>query len=353
MTGRGVDQILPHPSSPEIFEPWVRDARDYVEMAEAANGRILRPVGFSYVWGDALHEFRGADARIINLETAVTGDGEPWPEKGINYRMHPDNVPCLATAHIDVCVLANNHALDWGRGGLLDTLEALHRAGLKTAGAGRTLGGAEELAMVDVGRGRVGVLGLGDTSSGIPPSWAATASRPGIALLRDCSEREADAVGERIARAKREGDIVVASLHWGSNWGYEVDEEQVIFAHALLERGVDVIHGHSSHHPRPIEIHQGRLVLYGCGDFVDDYEGITDHESFRGDLVLAYLPQLDSTTGKLIELRMIPMRIRRMRLERTSRRDTAWLAGTLSRINAPYGSRVAIATGGALVVVTP
>ena len=74
MTGRGVDQILPHPSTPEIFEPRVRDAREYVRLAELASGPIHRAVPPEYIWGDALEELAraGPDARIIGLETSVT-----------------------------------------------------------------------------------------------------------------------------------------------------------------------------------------------------------------------------------------------------------------------------------------
>ena len=122
MTGRGIDQILPHPSPPRIYEACVTDARTYVQLAEEVNGPIPRPVEFSYIWGDALAELRQAapDARIINLETSVTRSEQAWP-KGINYRMHPDNIGCLTVAGIDVCVLANNHVLDYGYSGLIET----------------------------------------------------------------------------------------------------------------------------------------------------------------------------------------------------------------------------------------
>ena len=120
MTGRGVDQILPHPSSPEIFEAHARSALDYVGLAERAAGPIARPVDYAYVWGDALAEFERVrpDVRIVNLETAVTASQEPWAGKGIHYRMHPANVPCLTAAELDCCVVANNHVMDWSRAGL-------------------------------------------------------------------------------------------------------------------------------------------------------------------------------------------------------------------------------------------
>ena len=351
MTGRGVDQILPHPAAPEIFEPAVSDAREYVEMAEAVSGAIPRPVDFAYVWGDALETLRRADARIVNLETSVTANGTAWPGKGISYRMHPDNVPCLTAARIDVCTLANNHVMDWGRAGLIDTLDALHRGGIETVGAGRTLDEAQRFAVVDLLPGRVAVFGLAAASSGIPGAWAADAHRSGVWLLRHCSEREADVVGERVARVRQPGDVVVASIHWGGNWGYEVDATQVSFAHALIERGVDVVHGHSSHHPRPIEIYRDKLVLYGCGDFIDDYEGIEGHEGFRDDLALGYLPRLDRVTGKLLELRMVPMCRRNMRLRRASGKDAAWLAETLSRIGHPFDTRVAVEADSELILL--
>jgi hypothetical protein len=86
MTGRGIDQVLPHPSRPEIFEPYMASAQGYMKLAEKVNGPIPAPVDFSYIWGDALEEFRIAlpDARIINLETAVTTRSGFWPGKGIN-----------------------------------------------------------------------------------------------------------------------------------------------------------------------------------------------------------------------------------------------------------------------------
>src|SRR5689334_3911408 len=120
MTGRGVDQILAHPCPPEIHESYVRDARDYVDLAEEANGPIARPVAAAYIWGDALQELEhvAPDARIINLETSVTTSEDFWRGKGIHYRMHPQNVTCLVAAGVDVCVLANNHVLDYGRAGL-------------------------------------------------------------------------------------------------------------------------------------------------------------------------------------------------------------------------------------------
>ena len=91
MTGRGIDQILPHPCDPLLHESYVKSARDYIRLAEQVNGRIPKAVKFSYVWGAALQELTRAqpDVRIINLETSITRRGAFVP-KGINYRMSPE-----------------------------------------------------------------------------------------------------------------------------------------------------------------------------------------------------------------------------------------------------------------------
>lgn len=91
MTGRGIDQILPYPNNPVVYEPYVKDAREYVKLAEEKNGAIPKPVNFDYIWGDALNHLErlAPDLRIINLETSITASEEYWRGKQINYRMNP------------------------------------------------------------------------------------------------------------------------------------------------------------------------------------------------------------------------------------------------------------------------
>jgi poly-gamma-glutamate synthesis protein (capsule biosynthesis protein) len=349
MTGRGIDQVLPHPSPPRLYEPYVKSALTYVEMAEQANDPIPRPVDFPYVWGDALAELERMrpDVRIINLETSLTRSEEAEP-KGINYRMSPENVGCITAAGIDCCVLANNHVLDWGSSGLSETLQTLRNAGVKTAGAGSDFRQAEAPAVLEVpSKGRVVVFSFGETSSGIPRAWAAAADRPGVNLLRDLSGRTVAHIAEQVTAAKRPGDVVVASLHWGGNWGYGIAREQRNFAHGLIdEAGVDIVHGHSSHHPKGIEVHEGKLILYGCGDFIDDYEGIGGYEEYRDDLVLMYFPAIEPESGNLVELRMTPLQIRNFRLNHPSLSDRQWLRRVLERESQEFGVHVEEADDG-------
>jgi poly-gamma-glutamate capsule biosynthesis protein CapA/YwtB (metallophosphatase superfamily) len=343
MTGRGIDQVLPHPGNPVLYESDVRDARAYVRLAEHLHGPIARPVDYAYVWGDALAELQRAapDVRIINLETAITASEDYWPGKGINYRMHPSNISCLTVAHIDCCCLANNHVLDWGYPGLEETLRTLDAAGVGHAGAGRNAGEAASPAVLEVAaEGDVLVFALGSPTSGIPTEWGATEDRPGVNLLHELSEEAAQSVARRLHHAKKPGDVTVASIHWGPNWGYEVPDEQVQFAHWLIEGGVDIVHGHSSHHIKAVEVYQEHLILYGCGDFLNDYEGIGGYERFRGDLALMYLVKVDPHEGKLVEARLIPFQSRRFRLTRISKADAKWLYDLLNTLGAPFATHV-------------
>jgi poly-gamma-glutamate capsule biosynthesis protein CapA/YwtB (metallophosphatase superfamily) len=345
MTGRAIDQLLPHPGDPKLRESVVTNARTYIRLAEEVSGPIPAPFDYAWPWGEALDvvEQFAPDVRLLNLETSITAGGEFAPGKAVHYRMHPDNVGCLTAIRPDVCALANNHILDFGYQGLVDTLRTLDNAGIRSAGAGLDVREAERPAVV----GQVVIASCGMGSSGIPRGWAATGRRPGVAYVADMSDRSASTVADRVLAMKGPDDIAVVSVHWGSNWGYEVDSAQIRFAHRLIDDGVDVVHGHSSHHPRPIEVYRGKLILYGCGDTIDDYEGIGTYEAFRHELRLLYFASVE-TTGAVLQ--MVPMRMRRMRLEHAPGDDAEWLRATVEEMSGRFGTRIDHAPDGVLTV---
>jgi poly-gamma-glutamate synthesis protein (capsule biosynthesis protein) len=346
MTGRGIDQVLPRPSDPRLYESYVKSATRYVELAQSVNGPFPKRVDFSYPWGDALDELERVmpDVRIINLETAVTVSNDYWKRKSINYRMHPENVLCIKAAKIDCCVIANNHVLDWGYAGLEDTLASFEQVNVKSAGAGRNITEAEASAVLEMNsKGRVLVFAYASPTAGVPRNWAATNTRAGVNFLADLSQKTVRRITTQVQKMKRERDIVVASIHWGGNWGYDIPDEQRNFAHQLIdEAGVDVIHGHSSHHPKGIEVYEDRPIVYGCGDFLNDYEGISGYEEYRDDLVLMYLVTMQPWSGKLVRFEMVPFQIKRFKLNHVSREDAQWLRNTLNRECARFGGHVAL-----------
>ena len=351
MTGRGIDQVLRHPGDPTLHEDYVRDARDYVRLAEAVNGPIAAPLTAAALWGDALAVMDRAapDLRIVNLETAITRSGQPWPGKGIHYRMHPANIDCLLAAQLDACSLANNHVLDWRTEGLLETLQTLRDAGLKVAGAGAHREEAWAPARLPLpGRGDVLLFGWALPSSGVPADWAAGPGRAGVALLPDLSPATAQRLASDIARCRRPGDLVVGSIHWGGNWGLAVPQAHREFAHRLIDAGaVDVVHGHSSHHALPVEVYRGKLVLYGCGDLVNDYEGIDPHDALRSDVGCLYLVTLQCGSGRLDRLDVVPLRLKRFRLTTADAGAHHWLARVFTSAERALGQQPARQASGA------
>ena len=349
MTGRGIDQVLPYPSDPVLYEDYVRDARDYVRLAERLSGRIATPVHERYIWGDATDVWanHAADVRVVNLETSVTSSAEPWPGKGIHYRMHPRNVGCLNAAKIDCCALANNHVMDWGYPGLSETLATLRLAGIETAGAGRSAQEAARPARLSVaGKADVLVFAAADVSSGVPKSWLAGRDRGGIHLLDDLTHRSAKYLADHITSQRQHGDVVVLSIHWGGNWGYRVPTSHRHFAHYLVDRGaVDIVHGHSSHHAKSLEFYKGKLILYGCGDFVNDYEGIGGRDEFRPWLASMYFASVNTATRHIERLEIEVLRMRRFRLQIAAAGERRWLGRKLDDVSQGFGTCVESGTG--------
>lgn len=352
MTGRGIDQVLPFSTDPRLFEPYIKDAKRYVEIARWHSGAIPDEISYKYVWGDAIEvlEKIDPDIRIINLETAVTLSSDRWKGKRIHYRMHPRNISLLSTAGIDACVLGNNHALDWGFEGLRETLETLHGEDIATAGAGTNRASAAKPAVFPGDEGRLLLFSWATPDAGAPLAWSAEENRPGLNVLPDLTQDTAEKVVRNVEKHRSEDDRVVVSLHWGGNWGYEVPTAQQEFARHLVDAdAADIIHGHSSHHPKGIEMYKERPILYGCGDLINDYEGISGHEKYRSELSLMYFPRIDAG-GALDRFEMIPMKMHRFRLNRPDEEETEWLTDIMNRECQKFGTGVNRKKDGRLIL---
>ena len=348
MLGRGIDQILPHPGNPAIFvsQSGITDANIYVRAAEQRHGAIPSTRKFDYVWGDALSIFArfAPDLRLINLETAITTRGEPWPNKWIHYRMNPRNVAVLVHANIDFCSLANNHVMDWGYVGLAETMNTLSTVSIARGGAGRTRAMASTPAILPVaGKGRAIVVSFAMPSGHVPSPWAADAEKPGVHLI-EAGDRGLNAVKQSVVGIKRPGDILVASVHAGINYGHEIEPaERDLFRRLIDDTGFDLIHCHSSHHVKAIELHNGRPILYGTGDLINDYEGLPERPERA-----AFCPQLGAiafadfspVSGACTGLFLCPTRLRRLRVERADGPDSESLAAILNRESARFGTRI-------------
>jgi len=223
-----------------------------------------------YVWGDTLPLFRAADVRICNLECVLSDRGRPWsvPPKVFHFRSDAKNVSVLAAAGIDVVSLANNHVLDYEYVALLEMLDILERAAIRYSGAGRNRNEARRPAVLDRNGKRVAVIAATDNE----PSWEAAAELPGTFYTPiDTSDHRAAELIALVSETARHATVLIVSLHWGPNWGYDPPREHVLFARTLIDAGAAIVFGHSPHVFRGVEIYKGKPILYSAGDFIDDY----------------------------------------------------------------------------------
>lgn len=222
-------------------------------------------------WGDVLPLLEEADARVVNLECAITTHRIPWARtpKVFHFRADPSAVAVLAAARIDAVSLANNHTLDFEEAGLLDTLAHLDAAGIRHAGAGRDLAAAREPALFDAGDTRIALVAATDNE----PDFAAGPDSPGTNYLPvSLDPIVLESVEVMIGAARDAGArIVVFSNHWGPNMVERPSDRFRAFAQAVIDRGADAYYGHSAHLVQGIEVYRGRPILYDTGDFLDDY----------------------------------------------------------------------------------
>lgn len=232
----------------------------------------LAEVPPEYPWGDTMEVLRSADALLINLECVLADRGAPAPGKAFTFRGDSRNVAVLRAARVAAASLANNHSLDYGPDALLDCLALLRAHAILPAGAGPSLEAARARAVVVAAAVRVAFLAFTDDV----PTWEAGRASPGIfhvpltAASPETNPR-LDGLLRAIEAARSEGDLVVVSAHWGPNWGTSPPAEHVRAAHLFIDHGADIVFGHSPHVVRGVELYRGRPILYGCGDFVDDY----------------------------------------------------------------------------------
>jgi poly-gamma-glutamate synthesis protein (capsule biosynthesis protein) len=208
------------------------------------------------VYGDLLPMLRAADLRIVNCECALTAARKPVWKSGAVFKGLPAHAAGLAAVPFDVACLANNHVFDYGPAGFRETLEVLHRNGLRTVGAGMTFEAATAPLSVTVKGLRVTIVNFSEGED-------LTASRGGPGV---CGW-EIDRLAGRIRRAKARGDLVIAIGHAGLEYIPFPPPYVVEAFRALAEAGADCVVGHHPHVPQGLEVRRGRLIAYSLGNF--------------------------------------------------------------------------------------
>jgi poly-gamma-glutamate synthesis protein (capsule biosynthesis protein) len=261
---------------------------------------------------------RECDLCLLNLECCISAHGRRWPAPGKQFffRAPPRAVELLAHLGVDCVTLANNHALDYSDGALLDTLDHLRASGITWVGAGPDLEAARAPRVLEAGGTRLGVVAFADH----PAEYAAAPGRPGIAFA-DLRRSDAEGwVSSAIATARRGADAVLVTPHWGPNMTTEPVPHVRAAAAVLLKAGATLVAGHSAH-----VFHGARgAVLYDLGDFLDDY---AIDPVLRNDLGLLWLADLDD--GGVRRVEALPLKLEHCHTRLADGEDAAWIARRL------------------------
>jgi poly-gamma-glutamate synthesis protein (capsule biosynthesis protein) len=280
-----------------------------------------------------------ADLVLLNLECCISGRGERWPDpaKPFFFRAPPSAVEVLSNLQVDCVTLANNHALDYGRVALCDTLDLLEAAGIATVGAGRDVVEARRPVVLESGAFRLGVVAVTDH----PAEYAAGSRTPGVAYGR-LGSRIPDWLTRSIADL--EVDAVLVAPHWGPNMTEGPMPWIRSAAARLVEAGATAVVGHSAHVFHGVE---GR-VLYDLGDFVDDY---ATHPVLRNDLGLLFLLTLGERGPLRLEAVPLKLEFCHTRLARGA--EETWIRRRFADACGRLGTNVAERGGRLLVEWAP
>ena len=233
-------------------------------------------------------EIQAANFFMTNEEFPFSTRGTPAPDKQFTFRVHPEKVKLMQEMGIDLVTLANNHALDYGRDAMLDTIDTLDHAGIRHVGAGKNLAEARKPDVVEL-NGRTFAF-IGATRVYPEADWAAGTDSAGMFSAYDGGAQ----LAEEVKAAKQQADYVIAYVHWGIEREETPNEVQKSIAHRLVDAGADLVVGAHPHVLQGIEYYQGVPIAYSLGNFV-----------FGSSIPSTALLQAD-VDDERIRLRLIP-----------------------------------------------
>jgi len=375
MIGRLVDALLPTSIAREAPDSDPEFAAQIVDQSILPKYPRLQGYHHCSPWGNCINLLKSSDLVIANLETPLTKSEQKWEPKVFNYRSHPENVLCLTNLGMGYprrkgyVSLANNHILDWGVEGLAETVKTLSGVGVDFAGAGRTQDEAEKPALLQLGGTQIDPKQWNITAwsfSDHPNEWKGIKTfnfidytsqgrekiRSQILADRSCQQNEEG--------PKQESHLKIVSMHWGPNYRWRPAKEIVELAHWLIDEcDIDIIHGHSSHHIQGVEVYKGKLIVYGCGDFVDDY---AVDRNWRNDLSAVWRVIVGSNNevadqGERLEVKRLevyPTRIEQFsaNMKRPDEEGHQWVAEKFRNLCDEFGTKVEQESGdcGSIIV---
>lgn len=250
------------------------------------------------IWDNTLSLLQKSDFVLGNLETTITLSDNKWPNKAFNYKLDPKYKSVLTKANISHLNIANNHILDYNVEGMIDTMDNINDLNITYTGSGLNLEQASKPIIKNIKGVKIGIISYADHYN----YWRATKKEPGINYID--LDKDYKHVLEHIRKTKELCDILILSIHHGSNYVTNIPDNTKKFFHDMLSAGVDIVHGHSAHHVLPIEVIDGKYIFYSMGDFIDDY---AVDEQFRNDL--SFIAELTINNKKIESLDVHPTKI--------------------------------------------
>jgi len=286
--------------------------------------------GYSYPWGNVLPVLKNMDITIINLEAALTNSTKKV-YKTFNFKATPDRVETLKAASVTVANLANNHLLDFSEEGLIETIQTLNEADIQHVGAGMNEREAQEPVTLTIKNNRLGILGFTDNE----PGWKAGVSSSGVNYIAVYEEEDCNKALQAITKLRKETDFVIVSIHWGPNMQAEPEQYFIDFAHAMIDHGADIIHGHSAHNFQGIEVYKRKLILYDTGDFIDDY---AVDPFFQNDH--SFFFRAEVSQQRIEKLTLTPVLILHCQVNLAIGEDYDWCLHRVQELSAKFGTEV-------------
>jgi len=204
---------------------------------------------------------KAADVMCLNNEFTYSTTGSKLEGKLYHFRAHPDRVKVLNELGVDVVQLNNNHVYDYGKQAMLDTLDTLSNAGIDYFGAGRNLEEAMAPLYYTLDDKVVALVGASRAEKN-EKTPQATETEPGILRCYD-TELFLQVIEEADANA----DFVIAVVHWGTEYSYDLEEVQVTTGKEYLDAGADVIIGGHSHCLQGMEFYGEKPIIYSLGNY--------------------------------------------------------------------------------------
>ena len=291
----------------------------------------IREKGISWPWGNVLPLLQNADLTLANLECVIGRKGNEFmPRRVFYFRADNKAADALSMAGIDFVSLANNHAIDFRGKGLMETRRLLDQKNITFTGAGKDQQQAQEIAFIDVKGIRVAMIAFADHFK----EYSARKTKPGINYITVGSDTTL--VKDLISQAKKEGaDLIIFSMHWGPNMNRIPLPGFVEFAHAVIDAGVDIFHGHSAHVFQGIEFYNKGVILYDTGDLVDDYYV---YPKFRNDQQLLF--QINVSAEQIERVELIPLKISAAQVNLAAGTDFEEIYQRIKDLSLPFGTEV-------------